>query len=80
MEHRGIKPYKGCINDDPGLTLSKFKMRDKFCLPCIYMEKIDGKLLNRKNLQQMNRLIEDYYKKCDQMGLSAPVLTLHTRR
>ena len=27
MQHRGLKLYKGCINDDPGLTLAYFTAR-----------------------------------------------------
>ena len=30
MSHRGLKVYKVCINDDPGLTLTYFTARSNW--------------------------------------------------
>ena len=58
MQHRGLKPYIICINDDTGLTLAYFIERSKLVAYVFEYGKLLQSFL-RKKVQQMNKLIEN---------------------
>ena len=58
MKHRGLKPYKVYINDDPGLTLTYFTSRSNWDACTFELGKLLQSHLMEENLQQRTILTE----------------------
>ena len=56
MQHWGLKVFKVCINEDPGLTLTYFCQWSNLVTHTFEWGKIVTKSFNGKNLQQRTNL------------------------